>query len=71
MKQIWAAWSKLMHIIGNFQARVILTIMYAILVLPFGVATRLFGDPLRIKTMPTGWLDHPEEPMTTEWAHRQ
>jgi len=71
LKKFWAAWTRLMHVIGNFQARVLLTIMYAILVLPFGLATRWFGDPLRIKKSPTEWLAHPEEDMTMEWAHRQ
>jgi len=45
--------------------------MYAILVLPFGLAARLFSDPLRIKKRPETWLDHPEEAYDVEWAHRQ
>jgi hypothetical protein len=71
LKRFWAGWTKVAHIIGNFQARVLLTIMYAILVLPFGLAVRLFGDPLRMKTPPDQWLDHAEEKMDLEWAHRQ
>jgi hypothetical protein len=71
LKKIWAAWTKLMHIIGNFQARVLLTLVYGILALPFGLAMRWFGDPLRIKHVPDQWLDHPDEEMNLEWAHRQ
>ena len=71
IKRGWAVWTKIAHKIGNFQARVLLTIMYAILVLPFGLAVRLFGDPLRMKTPPDQWLDHAEEKMDLEWAHRQ
>lgn len=71
LKRFWAAWTRLAHKIGNFQARVLLTIIYGVLVLPFGIAVRLFGDPLHIKKPPTGWLDHPEEKMDLEWAHRQ
>ena len=71
LKKIWAAWTKLAHIIGNFQARVLLTLVYAIIVLPFGLAVKWFGDPMRIKKLPDNWLEHPEENMTMEWAHRQ
>ena len=42
LKALWSAWKRLAHKIGNFQARVLLTILYAIVVLPFGLAARLF-----------------------------
>ena len=71
LRSVWQAWTRLMHLIGNFQARVLLTIIYAIVVLPFGLIMRLFSDPLRIKTRPTQWLDHPSEAQDIEWAHRQ
>jgi hypothetical protein len=68
---LWGAWNRLMHVIGNFQARVILTILYAIIVLPFGLIVRLFTDPLRIKHPPDAWLEHPDEAMDMDWAKRQ
>jgi len=71
LKRAWAAWKRIAHKIGNFQARVLLTIFYAVLVFPFGVATRLFADPLRIKRRPTAWLDHPNEAYDLEWARKQ
>jgi hypothetical protein len=67
----WQAWKDLAHKIGNFQARVILSIFYAILVLPFGLMARLFSDPLRIKKKPEQWLDHPDEAYDLEWARKQ
>jgi hypothetical protein len=70
-KKAWAAWKDLAHKIGNFQARVVLSIFYAIGVLPFGLAARLFSDPLRIKKKPTEWLDHPDEAYDLEWARKQ
>jgi hypothetical protein len=70
-KKAWAAWKNLAHKIGNFQARVVLSIFYAIGVLPFGLAARLFSDPLRIKKKPTEWLDHPDEAYDLEWARKQ
>lgn len=71
LKRLWEAWTRLARRIGNFQARVLLTVLYAVLVFPFGVIVRLFADPLRIKKRPTRWLDHPEEANDMEWAQRQ
>jgi hypothetical protein len=71
LKRAWQAWKRIAHKIGNFQARVLLTIFYIVLVFPFGIAARLFFDPLRIKRRPTQWLDHPDEPYSPEWSRRQ
>ncbi|HKN17303.1 MAG TPA: hypothetical protein VJX47_10190 [Candidatus Sulfotelmatobacter sp.] len=71
LKSLWEGWKKIAHKIGNFQARVLLTVFYAVLVLPFGLAARLFSDPLRIKKRPTEWLDHPDEPADMAWARKQ
>jgi hypothetical protein len=71
LKRAWAGWKKIAHKIGNFQARVLLTIFYGVLVLPFGLAARWFSDPLRIKKKPTAWLDHPNEACDLEWARKQ
>jgi len=70
-KRAWQAWTKIAHSIGNFQARVLLTIFYAVLVFPFGMAVRLFCDPLRIKHLPQQWRDHPNETCDLEWAGKQ
>jgi hypothetical protein len=71
IKRGWHAWTRLAHKIGNFQARVLLTILYGVVVLPFGLVVRWFGDPLRIKQRPVSWLDHPKESYDMNWAKRQ
>lgn len=71
LKRAWQTWKRIAHAIGNFQARVLLTVFYAVLVFPFGIVVRLFSDPLRIKTRPTRWLDHPDESYDLRWAKRQ
>ena len=71
LKKFWEAWTRLARKIGNFQARILLTILYAIAVLPFGLLVRMFADPLRIKNPPARWLDHPEETNDIRWARRQ
>ena len=49
-------------VFGTFMSRVILSVFYFTLLLPYGVAVRLFSDPLHMKTMPekTGWNPYPE-----------
>lgn len=69
--RLWQAWKRLAHRIGDFQARVILTVIYGLLILPFGLAVRFFSDPLRIRRRPTKWLERPGAPIDTNWAHKQ
>ena len=71
LKKLWAAWKKIAHRIADFQARVLLTIIYFILILPFGLAVRFFADSLHIKKRPEKWLEHPSTPNDLDEAHRQ
>jgi hypothetical protein len=71
VKALWAAWTRLARGIGNFQARVLLTVIYILVLLPFGVCVRLFADTLRTKKRPTEWLYHPQQAIDMRWAHKQ
>ncbi len=71
LKNLWAIWKRIAHKIGDFQARVLLTLIYAVLVLPFGLAVRLFSDPLNLKKRPANWLDHPKDAIDLKGARRQ
>jgi hypothetical protein len=71
LKSLWREWTHLAHRIGNFQARVLLTLLYAMAIFPFGVAVRLLADPLRIKVRPSNWHTRPLEENDLEWARRQ
>lgn len=71
LRTLWEAWKRLAKRIGNFQARVFLTLLYAIVVLPFGLMVRLFSDSLHIKNRPTKWTEHPAEVHDMSWAQRQ
>lgn len=71
LKRIWAGWTRLAHKIGNFNARVLLTLLYCIVLMPIGLLVRIFADPLHIKKSPTQWLEHPNETMDLQWAKRQ
>lgn len=70
-KAFWNAWKRLAHKIGNFQARVLLTLLYLIVVMPFGLFVRLFSDTLRIKHRPSKWIEREPETYDLDWARKQ
>ncbi len=49
LKKFWEGWKKIGQTIGDTVARVLLTVFYFTIMLPFGLATRLFGDRLDMK----------------------
>lgn len=65
------SWKRVVQAVANIQARVLLTIFYALVMFPFGVAVRLLFDPLRMKQRPTQWLNRPEKTQDLPWARRQ
>lgn len=65
LKYLWARWLKIGKAIGNFQAQVIFTIFYFLVMFPVGIGIRFFSDPLTLKkkkkkTNFNEW-EHPEE----------
>ena len=62
-----AAWSRIAHTIGNFQARVILTVVYFVALGPFALVARRRGGP-RASTL---WRDRSDAPPTLDAARRQ
>ncbi len=61
VKYVWSKWKVLAHKIGDFQARVMLSLFYFVLLGPFALAFRLFSDPLQLRPgNHGGWLDLPE-----------
>ena len=64
-------WKKFGHALGNFQARILLTVIYAVLLLPFGLLVRIFSDSLHTKKRTDKWLDHPPVPNDMKQAQQQ
>ena len=66
LKLLWKKWQPIAQAIGNFQAQVILTLFYLVIMFPLGVIFRLFADPLRIRSVDSiksnfvKW-EHPKE----------
>lgn len=45
---VWEKWKSLARRAATFQARVLLTVFYYTVVVPFALATKAVGDPLRL-----------------------
>jgi hypothetical protein len=52
IKDFWQNWKAFGQFIGDWLARVVLTIFYFTILVPFGLGVRLFADPLQIKKLP-------------------
>lgn len=59
--------------VGNFQARVLLTIFYLLLVGPIGLFLRWRNDPLKLRFQErtSYWLERETRDLTLEDARRQ
>lgn len=66
---LWRKWLPIAQAIGNFQAQVILSIFYIVLIAPLGILYRFFVDPLNLKIKNKrsnfGKWEHPKETLTT------
>ena len=63
-KTIWPAWKRFGQLMGDIVGRVVLTIFYFTVFLPFGLVSRLARDPLTIqdfKNNTIGWIDRMSE----------
>lgn len=72
-RELWAAWKRVARKIGDFQARILLTIFYFVLLAPFALIVRRTSDPLAIKPGAQGGWSEPERApeYTVEMARRQ
>jgi hypothetical protein len=72
MIAIWSTWKVIAHKLGEFQARVILSGLYFVVLGPFAVADRILADPLHLRRTASRWLPRParvEDPLAA--ARRQ
>ena len=73
LRKIWEKWKAFARLLADFQARVILTIVYFIIVPIFGLSVRAFSDPLYLKhkSVDSMWLAKQLEEPSLENARRQ
>jgi hypothetical protein len=72
IKNFWQGWKAFGHFLGNLLARVVLTIFYFTVFVPFALGVKLFSDPLHIKKSPADfWRPRPTGDQTLEDIMRQ
>lgn len=73
IRRIWAKWKTFAQAFADFQARVLLTLVYFIIVAPFGLWVRLLSDPLTLNPQPqrSMWFPKHTPEQTLESARRQ
>jgi hypothetical protein len=73
LKKFWRGWMKFGHFMGDIVGRVVMTLFYFTLLLPFGVIVTLFSDPLDRKrtNQPPAWHARTTGDRTLEEARRQ
>ena len=69
----WRRWRALSRRGADLQARLLLTVVYFTVVLPFGLVRTCLADPLRLRRASQGrsWLERQTRDLTLEDARRQ
>ncbi len=62
LQRAWKAWKAFGRLLGNLVARVVLTVFYFTVFVPFAVGTQLFSDRLGIKAPPPRFWQPRETP---------
>lgn len=69
----WARFNVITTIMGDVQGRLIATLFYYTILLPFGIGSRLFTDPLqqKVDVKERTWTERHALPTDIESAHKQ
>lgn len=71
LRKVWQAWKRFGQFIGDLIGRVVLTVFYFTLFMPFALGVRLFGDPLAIRPLNRAkWLERRTQDLTLEDSRR-
>jgi hypothetical protein len=71
--RLWGRWKAIAHALGNFQARLLLSLLYFVLIPPFALIVRGLMDPLQFRRHPreSFWLPSPAKGQGLTDARRQ
>lgn len=64
LKRVWEGWKSLAKKIGDFNARLILSLFYFLILGPFSLLVRI-SDPLHLRKNSHGWTKRPASDETT------
>ena len=70
LRRIWNAWRAFGRLMADAVGRVAMFVLYFTLVAPFGLAVRLFSDPLQLKQNAPRWDPRETEHPTLQSSSR-
>jgi hypothetical protein len=71
LRKGWQAWKRFGQMLGDLVARLVLTVFYFTLFMPFGLGVRLFGDPMAMRRdLRAKWLERKTQDLTLEDSRR-
>ena len=72
LRRLWKRWLWVAQKIGNFQGRIIFSVIYFVLLTPIALVFRVFGDPLALKRPPPSLRPQKgPDPTTVDLARKQ
>jgi len=71
LRKVWQAWKRFGQFMGDLIGRLVLTVFYFTVFMPFGLGVRLLGDPLAIRPLSRAkWLERKTHDVTLEDSRR-
>lgn len=71
LRKAWQAWKRIGQFIGDQMGRLVLTVFYFSLFMPFALGVRLLADPLAIRPHNRAkWLERKTQDLTLEDSRR-
>ena len=69
----WARWKAIAHVIGTFQARLLLSLFYYLVIPPFAIVLKILRDPLALRPGQgtSFWIDRADIDPSLESSRRQ
>ena len=71
LRKAWHAWKQFGQFMGDLIGRLVLSVFYVNLFMPFGLGVRFFGDPLGVRSRSRPkWLERETHDLTLEDGRR-
>ena len=73
LSKLWKIWKQFGQLVGDFVARIFLTLFYFTILVPFGLVVRFFQDPLHLASdgQTSFWLKRAPRETSLSEAHRE
>jgi hypothetical protein len=71
LRKAWQTWKRIGQFIGDQFGRLVLTVFYFTLFMPFALGVRFFGDPLAMRPhVRAKWLERTTHDLTLDDSRR-